>query len=115
MRGSRRSARRLSSICCFVKRRRPGGPRIRSSSCSPCSCTLQDDDGSYEAALGTMHEVLPPAMVAFLVPDGSEWDAPVIGPAFHPAPIPGPDVYNLRARRTGKPQLPTSEPPIAKF
>ena len=69
--------------------------------------TLQDDDGSYEATLGTMHEVLPPAVVAFLVPDGSEWDAPVIGPAFHPAPIPGPDIYDVRARRTGKPQLPT--------
>ena len=29
--------------------------------------TLQDDDGSYEAALATMQEVLPPAMVEFLV------------------------------------------------
>ncbi|HEX2462197.1 MAG TPA: penicillin acylase family protein, partial [Vicinamibacterales bacterium] len=69
--------------------------------------TLQDDDGSYEATVGTMYEVLPPAVVAFLLPDGSEWDAPVIGPAFHPAPIPGPDVYDLRTRRTGKPQVPT--------
>ena len=68
--------------------------------------TLQDDDGSYEAALGTMQEVLPPAMVDFLVPDGSEWDAPVIGPAFTAAPIPGPDAYDLRTRRTGKPQVP---------
>jgi penicillin G amidase len=77
--------------------------------------TLQDDDGSYEATLGTMHEVLPPAVVAFLVPDGSEWDAPVIGPAFHPAPIPGPDIYDLRARRTGKPQLPTPNSQLPSF
>lgn len=77
--------------------------------------TLQDDDGSYEATLGTMHEVLPPAVVAFLVPDGSEWDAPVIGPAFHPTPIPGPDIYDLRARRTGKPQLPIPDSQLPSF
>jgi penicillin G amidase len=75
--------------------------------------TLQDDDGSYEATLGTMREVLPPAMAAFLAPDGSEWDAPVVGPPFRVPAIPGPDVYDLRARRTGKPQLPKpdAQPP----
>ena len=66
--------------------------------------TLQDDDGSYEAALATMQDVLPPAMVEFLAPVGTEWDAPVIGPTFEVPPIPGPDVYDLRARRR---QLPT--------
>ncbi len=72
--------------------------------------TLQDDDGSYEAALATMEEVLPPSMVEFLVPAGSEWDAPVIGPSMAAAPIPGPDAYNLRAKRTGKPPLPAPSP-----
>ena len=41
--------------------------------------TLQDDDGSYEATLATMQDVLPPAMYDFLAPRGSEWDAPVVG------------------------------------
>lgn len=65
--------------------------------------TLQDADGSYEATLATMHDVLPPEVMAFMVPRGSEWDAPVVGGAFAAPPIPGPDVYNLRDRRRGKP------------
>ena len=64
--------------------------------------TLQDADGSYEATLATMHDVLPPEMFEFLNPKGSEWDAPLVGPAFAVPPIPGPDVYNLRAKREGR-------------
>jgi penicillin amidase len=64
--------------------------------------TLQDDDGSYEATLGTMQERLPSAIADFLAPRGSEWDTPLIGPAFALPPIPGADVYNLRSRRAGK-------------
>ncbi len=63
--------------------------------------TLQDDDGSYEATLGTMQERLPAAMVDFLAPRGSEWDTPLTGPPFTLPPIPGPDVYDLRTRRAG--------------
>ncbi|MBI3046790.1 MAG: penicillin acylase family protein [Acidobacteria bacterium] len=68
--------------------------------------TLQDTDGSYEATLATMHDVLPAPMVEFLAPRGSEWDAPLVGPSFAVPPIPGPDVYDLRARRSGKPHPP---------
>jgi len=75
--------------------------------------TLQDDNGSYESALATMQEVLPPAMAEFLAPHGSEWDAPLIGQAFPVPPIPGPDVYNLRAKRAGRPHspAPNAQPP----
>jgi penicillin amidase len=73
--------------------------------------TLQDTDGSYESALGTMHDVLPEQMFAFLAPKGTEWDAPVTGEAFSTPPIPGPDVYNLRARRAGRTTLPLPERP----
>ena len=73
--------------------------------------TLQDTDGSYESALGTMHDVLPQTMFEFLAPRGTEWDTPVMGEAFSTPPIPGPDVYNLRARRAGKPSLPLPERP----
>lgn len=65
--------------------------------------TLQDGDGAYESMLGTLHDVLPPAMAAFLAPRGTEWDTPIEGEAFAVPPIPGPETYNLRARRAGKP------------
>jgi penicillin amidase len=73
--------------------------------------TLQDSDASYEAALATMHDVLPEEMAAFLVPRGSEWDAPILGETFSVPPVPGPDVYNLRARRAGKPRFDLPPPP----
>jgi penicillin G amidase len=44
-------------------------------------------------------------MVDFLVPPGTEWDSPIEGDAFAVPPIPGPDVYNLRARRSGRPPI----------
>jgi penicillin amidase len=74
--------------------------------------TLQDSDGTYDSTIATMHELLPAAMVDFLVPPGSEWDSPVEGEAFAVPPIPGPEVYNLRARRIGKPpiELPPPRP-----
>ncbi len=71
--------------------------------------TLQDSDGEYEAALATMHDLLPQAMFDFLVPRGSEWDAPLVGDAFAAPPIPGPDVYNLRATRMSRRQRSTRE------
>ena len=63
--------------------------------------TLQDTDGSYEATVATMHDFLPPQMFEFLLSRGTEWDAPIVGERFAVPPIPGPDVYNLRARRAG--------------
>jgi penicillin G amidase len=64
--------------------------------------TLQDPDGSYEATLGTMHDVLPEAMANFLAPMGTEWDSPIVGSAQPVPPIPAADVYDLRSRRTGR-------------
>ena len=64
--------------------------------------TLQDYTGSYESTLATMTDLMPKEMVELLAPDGTEWDTPVVGPAFAVPPIPGAEVYNLRARRSGK-------------
>ena len=83
--------------------------------------TLQDARGEYEATLATMRDILPPPMVDFLTPLGSEWDAPLVGGAFVAAPIPDADVYDLRAMRSRRPR-PTrlgpsallSEPPAAE-
>ena len=65
--------------------------------------TLQDSRGDYEATLATMRDVLPPVMVDFLNPEGSEWDAPLVGDPFVAAPIPEADVYDLRAMRARRP------------
>ena len=73
--------------------------------------TLQDADDTYESTLGTMHDLLPAPMFEFLAPRGTEWDTPMVGQRFSTPPIPGPDVYNLRARRTGKPPLPLPQRP----
>jgi penicillin amidase len=67
--------------------------------------TLQDADGSYEETLATMHDVLPPEMAAFMVSPGTEWDAPIEGERFEVPAVPGPEVYDLRARRAGKPAI----------
>jgi penicillin amidase len=72
--------------------------------------TLQDPDGEYEATLATMADVLPGAMVEFLTPRGSEWDAPLVGAAFAVPSIPGPDVYNLRATRARRRPRPAPGP-----
>jgi penicillin amidase len=69
--------------------------------------TLQDTDGSYESTLGTMSAVLPAPVFDFLAPRGSEWDAPIVGDTFVMSPVPGPEVYDLRERRRGKPPRPT--------
>ena len=63
--------------------------------------TLQDSDGLYDSTIATMQDLLPQEMVEFLVPPGTEWDSPVEGGALGVPPIPGPQVFNLRARRTG--------------
>ena len=73
--------------------------------------TLQDTDGSYESTLGTMHDVLPQRMFEFLAPKGTEWDTPVVGETFSTPSIPGPDVYNLRARRAGRMTTPLPDRP----
>jgi penicillin amidase len=78
--------------------------------------TLQDTDGSYEATLATMSDMLPREMVEFLAPQGTEWDAPVVGAAFGMPPVPGPEIDNPRARRDGRrPLSPRRRPEIARL
>jgi penicillin amidase len=80
---------------------------------------LQGKDYLDEAARGLLNDLLPEPMYAFLAPRGTEWDAPLDGPAFEVPPIPGPEVMDLRkqplaaspeqrsrrARPDGKPAL----------
>ena len=48
--------------------------------------------------LGVMHDTLPDALVEFLVPPGTEWDAPIVGERLTVPPVPGPDIVDLRTR-----------------
>jgi penicillin amidase len=61
--------------------------------------TLQDHDGTYESVMATMSDVLPPQMFEFMVSPGTDWDAPIVGTEFDVPPVPGPEVFNPRARR----------------
>ena len=68
--------------------------------------TLQDSAGEYESTLATMHDVLPGPVFDFLAPEGTDWDSPVVGGPLPMPGLPGPEVYNLRARRSGRRTLP---------
>jgi len=58
---------------------------------------LHDASGQRESSIGVMHDLLPPKLVEFLLPAGTEWDAPLIGEPAEQRPVPGPDVFDLRA------------------
>jgi penicillin amidase len=60
---------------------------------------LQGGTGRGERDLDALRARLPSEVVAFLTPPGTEWDAPLIGAAFGPGAIPGPEVFDLRTAR----------------
>jgi penicillin amidase len=65
--------------------------------------TLQGNLVERESALGVMHDTLPPALFAFLTPNGTaEWDAPIVGEPLPGPPIPGPDVIDRRGQEAPK-------------
>ena len=59
---------------------------------------LNDETGGRDSMRGLIDDLLGPRMLEFLAPDGTEWDAPVVGPAFATPDIPGPEVLDLRQR-----------------
>lgn len=58
---------------------------------------LNDSSGSEELARAQLREVLPPAMIAFMAPLGTEWDAPIAGGTIRPPALPGPEIFDLRS------------------
>jgi penicillin amidase len=70
--------------------------------------TLQDPDGTYESTMATMSDVLPPHVFEFMASPGTDWDAPIVGSEFEVPPVPGPEVFNPRARRASEPHVPLS-------
>jgi len=60
---------------------------------------LNDDDASRDATNAWLHETLPDALERFLLPDGTSWDAPLIGAAIEGPPPPGPATCDLSSTR----------------
>jgi penicillin G amidase len=60
---------------------------------------LHDWKTRVETDLGEVHDRVPEKMFEFVDPAGTEWDAPLVGPAFPTPPVPGPDVLDLRKPR----------------
>ncbi|MEG2803736.1 penicillin acylase family protein [Stenotrophomonas sp.] len=59
---------------------------------------LQDPGNQTELAMARLRDVVPPALYALLSHDGSEWDAPLFGPARGNAVLPPADVLDLRSQ-----------------
>jgi penicillin amidase len=82
--------------------------------------TMLSNNEAYELPQGVMHAVLHPSVYEFLTPSTSRFDRPVLGgtpndptAGYVPAPIPGPDVVDLRARqRPRRDGAPRVEPPL---
>lgn len=58
---------------------------------------LNDSSGTDEIARAHLREVLPRPLYDFMHPLGTEWDAPIVGGKWQTAPIPGPEIFDLRS------------------
>jgi len=58
---------------------------------------LNDARADKEVRRGLVHRVLPAEVYAWMYPQGTSWDAPIMGEPRAPLPVPGPDVYSIRA------------------
>ncbi len=61
---------------------------------------LNDSDASRDDAYATLYEGLPGLVREFVLNEGTEWDAPLVGDALPVPPPPGPGVCDLRTRLT---------------
>lgn len=57
---------------------------------------LNDSRATKETRRGLAHRVLPSEVYAWMYPQGTPWDAPIMGGPRAVAPIPGADVYSIR-------------------
>lgn len=56
---------------------------------------LNDSRARKEVQRGLAHRVLPAAVYEWMYPQGTSWDAPIMGIARPEMPIPSPDVYSI--------------------
>lgn len=67
---------------------------------------LQDVEDKYERMLAAIQGSYGRAMLDFLAPRGTEFDAPLDGSTYPRLPLPGPDIIDLRKRRPAAAALP---------
>ena len=74
---------------------------------------LNDSRARNDVRRGLAYRALPAAVYAWLYPEGTEWDAPVVGAPREQAPVPPVELYSVRevtdlppaAGEVGKPDL----------
>ena len=64
---------------------------------------LNDSRATKEVRRGLAHRVLPAEVYAWLYPQGTSWDAPIMGGARTTGPIPSAAVYSIRDVRDDAP------------
>jgi len=57
---------------------------------------LNDARATKEVRRGMAHSVLPPEVYSWMYPQGTSWDAPIMGEPRDVPPIPSADVYSIR-------------------
>ena len=57
---------------------------------------LNDSRATKEIRRGMAHSVLPSEVYSWMYPQGTSWDAPIMGAPREAAPIPSADVYSIR-------------------
>jgi len=61
---------------------------------------LHDENNRRELSLWRIRQVVPDALYRLIAVNGSEWDAPLLGEPYGNAPLPGPEVLDLRTLPT---------------
>jgi len=64
---------------------------------------LNDSRATREIRRGMAHSVLPAEVYAWMYPQGTSWDAPIMGAALEVPPIPSADVFSIRNVQDGAP------------
>ncbi len=75
---------------------------------------LQDPHDEYEHMLAAIQDAYGRTMLDFLVPPGTEFDAALDASVFPPAPVPGPEIIDLRRRKPAAAKVGPPEPRLAR-
>jgi penicillin amidase len=70
---------------------------------------LNDARASRDIRRGLVHRVMPVEIYQWLYPDGTRWDAPIVGDARSPVAIPSAEQLDLSASRLSPKRLPIDE------